>query len=237
MRFSIVIPALNEEGYITRAITSLKKQTVPRESYEIIVIDNGSDDQTIKTAYEAGADIIRIELCRGTNTARQCGVTESSGDIVAFLDADTIVPPDWLAHIEKNLLQNGVAATSGPYDGGFNGFQRTIDVLYTQRIIPIVPHILEFFFKKPAAVLIGGNFAAWRWVIDKIGGLPPRTFCGDDAAIAMHIVRRVGTVFFDTTLIAKTSPRRFERDGMFMTAYRYAKVYFKEYFTDLPRLS
>lgn len=230
VRFSVVIPAYNEERFIAKTVASLKHLTTSRDQYEIIVVDNNSADNTTEAAKRAGADIVVTETTKGTNFARQRGVDESHGAIIAFLDADSQAPQDWLMRIEKVLNRPGVAAVGGTYDHGFQGWRRTVDTFYTHTIIPRIPKVLHFFFRKRAGVLIGGNFATWRWALDKVGGLPPLAFYGDDAATAMLLSRHVGKVIFDPTITVKSSPRRFEKHGMFMQAARYAFHYFKVYF-------
>lgn len=229
-RFSIIIPALDEEKLITRAIESLQKQSIDRSLFEIIVVDNGSTDKTFSYAHKAGADKVFTEEKRGTNMARQKGVEESSGEIIAFLDADCEAPSNWLSQIESHLSTD-IILISGPYDHGFKGVTKFFDHIYNKAIIPSLPHILHGIFRKKAGVVIGGNFATWRWALDKIGGLPPLVFYGDDAAIAMLLSRRVGKIKFEPAFIVKSTSRRFEKNGTLKQVFKYAQAYFSTYFS------
>lgn len=231
IKFSVVVPAFNEAEFIGPAVKTLEKQTVPRNSYEIIVVDNNSTDDTAKIARKAGADKVVHESQPGTNFARQRGVLESEGEIVAFLDADSEPIPEWLEKIGKDLEKPGASGVSGPYDYGFrNSFIRVLDRLYARFILVHLDQILFFVFRRKAGMIFGGNFAAWRWAIDKIGGLPPLKFWGDDGATAMLLSRKAGRVIFDPELIVKSSPRRFEKDGMLSLLFRYIRAYLKVYF-------
>lgn len=229
-KFSVVIPAFNEERFIRRAVLSAIKQSITRNDYEIIVVDNNSADKTSEIAKEAGADKVILEKEKGTNIARQTGVNYSSGKIIAFLDADCEAPQNWLSHIEKNLSKKGVFATSGPYDHDFTGINGIIDHIYTQRIMPMLPSVLYQLFGEKAGVIQGGNFALHRRTLDAIGGLPPLAFYGDDAATAMLLARNIGNIFFDRTLLVKSSPRRYE-ENLLRPALKYALEYFKVYFS------
>jgi len=231
IKFSIVIPAYNEEVGIARSVKSLLRLNYPREQYEIIVVDNNSTDNTSLAAEKAGADKVVLEKEKGTNFARERGRKEAVGDIVAFLDADSEAYSDWLHKIEAGLNISGVAAISGPYDHGFTGIRKKLDDLYQIFILPRVPKILNFIFRRKAGVLIGGNFAGRAETFEKIGGLPPLRFWGDDVAIAMLISRRVGRVFFDPYFRVKSSARRFEREGFFRLFFRYVLTYLKIYFS------
>lgn len=230
-KFSIIIPAYNEEKVIGKTIKSLRRLGTPRGDYEIIVADNNSTDHTSKEAKKAGADKVILETKKGTNLARQAGFAVSSGEIAVFLDADSVPPTDWLSRIEYNLQRKGVVMTTGPYDYGFKGFRAVLERWYTGFLLPIAPSILRLFFRRKAGIIIEGNFAAWRWAIEKIGGLPPIAFWGDGPATAMLITRRVGKIFFDSELKVKSSPRRFEEKGFFRLALRYELAYLKMYFS------
>jgi glycosyltransferase involved in cell wall biosynthesis len=231
MKFSIVIPAFNEAACVHCSIDALKAQDIDRNNFEIIVVDNNSTDETFEAASRAGADKVVKELTKGTNPARQRGFEESSGEIVAFLDADSEPPPTWLRKIEADLKKPGVAAVSGPFDYQFPGLKGVLDGIYTRQVLPRIPKIMRFLFRRKAGVLIGGNFAAWRSTIEKIGGLPPLSFWGDDVAIAMLISRRVGQVVFDPEVKVKSSPRRFEKSGFFKLWIRYISAYLRIYFS------
>lgn len=231
IKFSIVVPAYNEEAGIGRAVKSLLHLDYPREQYEIIVIDNNSVDKTSLAAKEAGADKVFLETNKGTNLARERGRKEARGEIIAFLDGDSEAYPDWLKKIEKDLSLPGVVAVSGPYDYGFKGSRKKLDDLYQAHILPRVPKILQFLFRRKAGVLIGGNFAGMATAFEKIGGLPPLRFWGDDVAIAMLISRHVGKVLFDPQLRIKSSARRFETEGFFSLFFRYVWTYLKIYFS------
>lgn len=230
-KISVIIPAWNEEEYIGAAIGALRAQDYPRNEFEIIVVDNNSKDDTSEAARKAGADKVVTEHEQGTNMARNRGIREAEGEILAFLDADCFPAPDWLSHLEKNLSNPKIKGTSGPYDFGFTGVKKELDIFYTRFIFRLIPQILEFIFRKKAAVMLGGNFAIKREVIEKIGEFPRYRFFGDDTAIATTIERKVGKVWYDKTLLVKSSPRRLDRHGFFTTAVRYAFHFFKVYFT------
>lgn len=230
MRFSIIIPAFNEAENIGTVVRAVLAQSVPRDQFEVIVVDNKSTDDTGSLAREAGADKVVREENPGTNIARARGVAEARGEMLAFADADTEPPPNWLAHIEKDLLRPGVAAVSGPYEYSFRGFAWLLERFANRFFFPYLGKILYFFFRKKSGIILGGNFGAWRWAIEKIGGLPPLKFWGDDVATAMLIARKAGKVVYDPDLRSKSSPRRFKREGFMRLQTRYIRVYLRVYF-------
>ena len=103
MKFSVIIPAYNAERYIAKAIESCLNQTYP--PHEIIVVDDASTDSTVTVAesFPAPVRIIRLTENLGVAVARNRGVEASTGDWIAFLDAD-----DWFLP-EKLELQRRCA--------------------------------------------------------------------------------------------------------------------------------
>jgi len=224
MRYSVVIPAYNEEAFIAATVNSVKSQTVGRENIEIIVVDNNSKDKTSEAAKKAGADIVVVEKKQGTNMARQKGIDVSKGDIVAFLDADSEPPKDWLHKIGGFLESGKYAAVSGPYKYG--SWQDMAFVFF-----PYIGPFFQFIFRKKAGVMMGGNFALPKETINKIGKLPQVKFYGDDTYIAVTVARKAGKVLFTRNLWVKSSPRRFKSQGTFGTALKYFYHFLKVYFT------
>lgn len=240
MRFSVIIPAYNEEAFIGKALDAVRLQTVPRHDVEIIVVDNHSTDNTSAVARAHGADKVILEPHIGTNIARYCGYCASSGEIVVFLDADCEPFPDWLNRIETDLSLPNVSAVSGPFDFGFRGVKHRADQIYTIGLLPNAHNILYFLFRKKAGVMIGGNCAIRRSVLQDLDHFLKEkfvnlTFWGDDATLATVISRRVGHVLFDPKLRIRSSPRRFEREGFLPLAIRYWLAYMKIYFSSMYR--
>ncbi len=100
---SLVIPALNEETGIVATI-----ERAPAELLEVIVVDGGSKDDTVRRAESAGAKVI-IEPRRGYGRAYKAGFAAAQGDIIATADADGTYPVEMLPHVvdfleRKNLL-------------------------------------------------------------------------------------------------------------------------------------
>ncbi|MCX8169859.1 MAG: glycosyltransferase, partial [Candidatus Methanomethyliaceae archaeon] len=111
---SVVIPTYNEERNIVRTLYFLSNQTIPREKYEIIVVDGGSKDRTVELASKY-ADKVIYQRSRGVGGARNDGAYIARGRIIIHTDADVIVERDWIEKILKKF-SNGVIAVCGPDD-------------------------------------------------------------------------------------------------------------------------
>ena len=102
MKISIVMPVLNGEEYIAEAIDSALAQTKP--PFELLVVDNGSNDDTvaIASAYEAPVRVLSEEI-PSASAARLTGAAEATGDAIMFLDADDILGENVLEELGRVL--------------------------------------------------------------------------------------------------------------------------------------
>src|SRR6185436_1953806 len=91
MDISLVIPAHNEEKFIGETLDSVKMHCGAKLK-EIIVVDNASSDRTGEIAVQKGATVLREDR-KGTGYARQRGFEHAQADVLAFIDADTRIPP------------------------------------------------------------------------------------------------------------------------------------------------
>jgi len=98
-RFSIVIPTLNEAAHIRLCLTALASTVPPSVPFEVLIIDNGSTDNTLELALSF-AHILDLQLHQqilvSISSLRNLGASFARGDILVFLDADCIAPPQWI---------------------------------------------------------------------------------------------------------------------------------------------
>jgi hypothetical protein len=99
---SVIIPALNEEGHIEETIVSAKNPDA-----EVLVVDGGSRDRTVKQAERAGAAVIRGQ--RGRAMQQNQGAAAARGRVLLFLHADTLLPVDYVVQVFETLMDRGVA--------------------------------------------------------------------------------------------------------------------------------
>jgi glycosyltransferase involved in cell wall biosynthesis len=91
----VIVPARNASGTLPALLRALKAQTLPRERFEVIVVENGSSDSTAEAAAAGGARVVR-EPVGNRALARNRGAGEASGRYYAFTDADCIPDSGWL---------------------------------------------------------------------------------------------------------------------------------------------
>ena len=108
---SVVIPAYNEELNIVECLACLQRQTLPATEFEVILVDNGSTDRTIALAEDFCSSLsLRIHrLPRGSISAvRNEGASLAAGSVLAFLDADCMPKPSWLASGLELMDENAI---------------------------------------------------------------------------------------------------------------------------------
>ena len=111
-RFTVVIPALDEERLLPLCLDALAAQN-STGGVEVVVVDNDSSDRTADIARAKGARVVR-EPVRGVCAARQAGSVAAHGEIIVSTDADTTFPPGWLSAIDRSFADPGVVAVTGP---------------------------------------------------------------------------------------------------------------------------
>lgn len=222
MKISVVIPAYNEERYIGNTLESIKKLELKNDwDLEVLVINGGSTDKTKKVAESYGTIVID-ESHKGIGFARQEGIKHAKGEVVAFTDADTLVPKDWLTRHVEALSHPGTVFSYGTFrvtDGSFP---------YYHFINYIQPHWLwwlHHIFGKPIAA--GQNLAFWREKALKVGGFDDKILLFEDVDFAIRM-KKVGKVVFIPDLIVISSGRRSKEGwGFFL---RMAVASFKYFF-------
>lgn len=108
MKFSIIIPAYNAERYIRRIVRCVLAQSY--SDWELIIVDDGSTDNTYHIANSFAKNDSRISVLRQANSgpgiARNSGIQYATGDYIAFVDADDIIDNDYLKLLSMRAVEN-----------------------------------------------------------------------------------------------------------------------------------
>lgn len=112
-RFSLIIPAYNEEAYLPRLLDTVDEARARyrggSEAIEVVVADNASTDGTRQVAWRRGSRVVRVEK-RVIAAVRNGGAWEARGRVFAFVDADTRIHPDTFNAIDRALATGSVVA-------------------------------------------------------------------------------------------------------------------------------
>lgn len=111
MKLSVYIPCYNAAAYLEQSLAGLLNQTRPPD--EILVIDDGSSDNTAEVASRFPVRVVRHAQNKGLAAARNTAFANASYDLVGAIDADVVPSPDWLEHLLKHFDDPSVAGTGG----------------------------------------------------------------------------------------------------------------------------
>jgi glycosyltransferase involved in cell wall biosynthesis len=216
MKISVVIPAYNEEYLLPKTIASLMH--LSRKPDEILIVDGGSKDRTAAVSREAGANVLIVPH-RGIGYARQRGLQAAKGDVVAFTDADTVLPDDWLAKIEETLSKPGVVGLFGSFrvpDGWWvyrwyiNYVQPTVNQIYWWFGIPMAP---------------GQNSAFWRKSGLDAGGFPEDFKIAEDIEMARRLMTQGKVVYLPDLIVISSGRRGNEGIPMLIRVFKASLLY------------
>jgi len=215
MKISLIIPAYNEEKYIGACLESAMKNA-PGAFHEILVVDNASTDATAEVAKRFAGVRVLHESQKGPQFARQRGLMESSGDLVAYIDADVLIPPRWsdtaILFFQKHPRAVSLSGPYKYYDGS------RIQNLMIETLWKLSAPTMYFFV---GYMVLGGNLIAKREALMAIGGFNTNiSFYGDDTDTARRLHAR-GKVAWRMSFFAYTSSRRWSKEGIFKTAVVY----------------
>ncbi len=187
MRISVVVPFWNVERYIGRCVEALLTQDYPSDSYEIIMVDNNSTDASAEIVRRHARVRLLNERKQGSYAARNRGLREVKGEIIAFTDPDCVPARDWLRAIESALEQQDVGIVLGSHrfatDSGLLG-------------------LLASYENEKKAYIYGGqtkdlyfgqtnNMAVRKCLFDEMGYFV-ETLRGADALFVRRCVEQLG---------------------------------------------
>ena len=112
---SIIIPVRDEEEHLERCLRALSEQSIPREEYEIVAVDDGSRDRSAAIARSMGVQIL-CQPPRGPSACRNSGVRHARGEVVVLLDADCLAPANWVEKLTHPIVTGNADVTVGRYE-------------------------------------------------------------------------------------------------------------------------
>lgn len=217
---SVIIPAYNEEQYIEETLKCLAGQTYPH--VEIIVSDGKSTDRTVEIARRYADEVV----VRRTNIAeaRNLGARHARGDIMVFVDADTLVSRELIAHVVGSMTDPTSSCVFGP----IRPIKRSTRSMFICKIgWDLIPQI---FVKCKRPQFSGVCVAIRRSAFEQVGGFNEGMKATEDIDMGLRL-RKTGRVVFNKKAVSYTSMRRFEDGGFFYWSVRWIKDWFHYIFT------
>lgn len=212
MLVSVVIPARNDADMLAVCLAALAKQTGVPESVEveIVVVDNGSSDNTAQVAHEGGARVIS-EPVAGIPRASSTGYDAARGELIARIDADSVCPPGWLARAIAIFADDDeLSVLTGT--GEFYGSSELVHRLGKAWYLGGMYWSLTPYLGHPP--IFGSNFVMRQGVWSELRGEVHRSqrTIHDDLDLSLHIKPWM-TVRYDPDFVVQISARPFATFG------------------------
>jgi glycosyltransferase involved in cell wall biosynthesis len=190
MKVSVVIPAYNAESTIAQAVEHSLSQARELLEVEVIVVDDGSKDDTAKMAQSAGATVIRQENA-GPAAARNRGWESATGQVICFTDADCVPSAGWIENLLDGFSKEQVGAVAGSYEiaNGNSWLARWVHREIMERHRRMPPFIRAFG---------SYNVGIPRYVLRATGGFDPayRRASGEDNDLSYRIIKEGWRIAF-----------------------------------------
>ncbi len=213
MKLSIIIPTLNEAAYLPVTIEQIRQNAGLEEPYEIIIVDSGSTDETCDIALKLGVKLVKSNsISSGKAYVLNEAVEFASGDVLLFLDADTLVPQGYDESIENALSNPNVVG--GAFEFSLEGPQFGLRVV---ELINRIRYRIRQRYYGDQGIFVRSH------VFRIVGGYPEIGIL--EAAHFCKKLRKEG----ELKLIKKriyTSPRRFLDGGVYKVLGRDIKIWF-----------
>lgn len=197
LKFSIIVPAYNEEKLIGSCLESLVNLDYDKAEYEIIVVDNNSNDKTKEIVFGFSGVKMFEEKRQGNVFALIKGVKESQGEILVFTDADTRVPKNWLKNYGEAYQDQKVVCAGG----GTKMHPSFFKVMIVEKILNLVVAKIKYF--------CGFNLSIRREIYDRIHGFDPKVNFNQDFFLILRAKKYGRSVFVKNNEV-QTSSRRYK---------------------------
>jgi len=181
---SVIVPCLNSESTIDMCISSLLQQEYPPEHFELIFVDDGSNDRTVELIKKYPVKLLREEK-KNPFIARNKGVQNSNGNVLAFTDSNCEVDKGWLSTINENINE------------GFEAIQGPGSLTKQTEILPRAECNL-LIMKKEDYWGDTKNFAILKSVFNEVGGFPCHT--SGDSLIVYELKKLNYKIKYDENL-------------------------------------
>lgn len=164
---------------------------------EVIVVGDGEDEETLRWASDQGATVINLPENRGPSVARNSGVNAARSEVIFFVDADVIVPPDCVARVAAFFRQHPqVSAVMGSYD------DNPSEPNFLSQYKNLFHHYIHQTARKNATTFWSGYSAIRRDVLVAVGGFDERRRWFEDVELGFRLHRLGHSMRVDPTLQA-----------------------------------
>lgn len=195
-----MIPVFNGGEKFRCCLRAVLAATPPAD--KVIVVGDGEDDETLRWASDQGAAVINMHANRGPSAARNAGANAARSEVILFVDADVLVPPDCVARVATFLRQHPqVSAVMGSYD------DKPSETNFLSQYKNLFHHYIHQTAREDATTFWSGYSAIRRSVFLAVGGFDERRRWFEDVELGYRLYRSGYSIRVDRTLQATHQKR------------------------------
>jgi len=172
---SVVVPVRNSPVRIARCIEAILDQTYPKDRFEILVVDNGSTDETPDVIRKYPVRYLAENSVQSPYAARNKAIIVAKGEIIAMIDANCFASPLWLERGVKKIIEEKADLLGGKVTFIFLGGKKT-----TAEMFDSISNVKMKESVENRGVAKGGNLFVRKKVFDSIGLFPGNVRSGMD---------------------------------------------------------
>ena len=220
---SVIIPVYNDPAGLKDTLNSLVKQKFPKNRFEIIVADNGSTDHTLSVInnfidrYPKLVRMVQESNVKSSYAARNKGISNATGSVISFIDADMTVEKEWLKKVMESLQKNktdcivcNVKVAPG---------KKSIFALYDRMVaFPIEKYVKESHYTPVGCLTIYKN------IFKKAGLFDPKLISGGDHEFGNRIYEAGYKIHYEPSIVMK-HPSRYSFKQILKKAFRIGRGY------------
>lgn len=196
IELSVIVPCYNSAGYLEKLLRALQKQTLTKEKLEIIIVDDGSTDQTASLLANYPFTYL-FQKNKGAGAARNLGAKKAKGEIFLFVDSDCVVSKNWAEkHLENHEKYQDFAIIGGgvkkPKESSLIGWSDFFSSWFNAHEDLKKHEVKEY--------LPSLNLSVERKAFDRIGGFWQKKMTGEDVDFCFRARRAGMKILFDPSL-------------------------------------
>lgn len=202
VKTSVIIAVRNDPTGLQSTLEALKRQTVPQRSVEVVVVDDGSTDETCAVARRMpGIVLVERAVSGGAYAARNGGVRRSTGEYLAITDAGCLPEPDWIANGTARLREDPFTVVAGRIAMPLGG-RATLAA-----IVDVVHHLDQYAYVHDQQVAVTANILTSRLIFEQAGPFDENLTSGGDREWVARARSRGATLVYAHDAVVVHAPR------------------------------
>jgi glycosyltransferase involved in cell wall biosynthesis len=196
---TVIIPVRNGRMHLARCLEALSRSEYL--TFEVLVVDDCSTDNTPEIAHRYGARCLRTPRTMGPGGARNLGAQQARGEILVFIDSDVVVTPDALSLFAEDFSRHpDIAAVFGSYD------DTPAWPTFVSQYKNLMHHYVHQISSESPVTFWAGCGAIRKSVFDEVGGFDATEYTLpsiEDIALGLHLAQKGHRIFLDKRLQVK----------------------------------